>query len=210
MNKKLTEGLALILPNKKCNLFILIIIILGITSGAIFLMVLNETDKNLVTTEINNFLGNINTNNINNLNALKNCLIENGIFIIITWILGMSLIGVIFNIFFIYMKSFIIGFSISSFILIYKYKGILASLAYIIPTQLINILVILILGVYTLLFTKNLFKLIFLKERSINFGKFFKKYSLILGVSLILMVISSLSEAYLFPTLMKLMIKLFI
>ena len=53
---------------------------------------------------------------------LKNSLIEGMILIILSWILGMSIIGVIFNIFFIYMKSFTIGFSISSFILVYKYK----------------------------------------------------------------------------------------
>ena len=108
------------------------------------------------------------------------------------------------------MKSFVIGFSISSFILIYKYKGILASLVYVFPSQLINILIILILGVYTLLFSKYLFKLIFFKDKSVNFGKFFKKYTLVLGICLILSLISSLAEGYLVPSLLKVMIKLFI
>ncbi len=42
------------------------------------------------------FMANINTNNINNLNSLKNSLIEGMILIILSWILGMSIIGVIF------------------------------------------------------------------------------------------------------------------
>ena len=42
MNKKLNSGLALILPNKKVNLFVIFIVILGIISGSLFLMVLNE------------------------------------------------------------------------------------------------------------------------------------------------------------------------
>ena len=162
MNKKLNSGLALILPNKKVNLFVIFIVILGIISGSLFLMVLNDNDKSEVINEISTFMTNINTNNINNLNSFKNSLIEGMILIILSWILGMSIIGVIFNIFFIYMKSFTIGFSISSFILVYKYKGILSSLIYVIPSQLINILIILILGVYTLLFSKYLFKMIFL------------------------------------------------
>ena len=132
------------------------------------------------------------------------------ILIILSWILGMSIIGVIFNIFFIYMKSFIIGFSISSFILVYKYKGILSSLIYVIPSQLINILIILILGVYTLLFSKYLFKMIFLKDKTVNLGKFFKKYVLVFGICIILYLVSSLCEAYLLPSLLKVMIKLFI
>ena len=210
MNKKLNSGLALILPNKKVNLFVIFIVILGIISGSLFLMVLNDNDKSEVINEISTFMTNINTNNINNLNSFKNSLIEGMILIILSWILGMSIIGVIFNIFFIYMKSFIIGFSISSFILVYKYKGILSSLVYTIPSQLINILIILILGVYTLLFSKYLFKMIFLKDKTVNLGKFFKKYVLVFGICIILCVISSLCEAYLLPSLLKVMIKLFI
>ncbi len=210
MNKKLNSGLALILPNKKVNLFVIFIVILGIISGSLFLMVLNENDKSEVINEISTFMTNINTNNINNLNSFKNSLIEGMILIILSWILGMSIIGVIFNIFFIYMKSFTIGFSISSFILVYKYKGILSSLIYVIPSQLINILIILILGVYTLLFSKYLFKMIFLKDKTVNLGKFFKKYVLVFGICIILCLVSSLCEAYLLPSLLKVMIKLFI
>lgn len=210
MNKKLNSGLALILPNNKLNLFVIFIVVLGIISGSLFLMVLNENDKSEVINEISTFMANINTNNINNLNSFKNSLIEGMILIILSWILGMSIIGVIFNIFFIYMKSFTIGFSISSFILVYKYKGILSSLIYVIPSQLINILIILILGVYTLLFSKYLFKMIFLKDKTVNLGKFFKKYVLVFGICIILCVISSLCEAYLLPSLLKVMIKLFI
>ena len=210
MNKKLNSGLALILPNKKLNLFVIFIVILGIISGSLFLMVLNDNDKSEVINEISTFMANINTNNINNLNSFKNSLIEGMILIILSWILGMSIIGVIFNIFFIYMKSFIIGFSISSFILVYKYKGILSSLIYVIPSQLINILIILILGVYTLLFSKYLFKMIFFKDKTVNLGKFFKKYVLVFGICIILCVISSLCEAYLLPSLLKVIIKLFI
>lgn len=210
MNKKLNSGLALILPNKKVNLFVIFIVILGIISGSLFLMVLNENDKSEVINEIGTFMTNINTNNINNLNSFKNSLIEGMILIILSWILGMSIIGVIFNIFFIYMKSFTIGFSISSFILVYKYKGILSSLIYVIPSQLINILIILILGVYTLLFSKYLFKMIFIKDKTVNLGKFFKKYVLVFGICIILCLVSSLCEAYLLPSLLKVIIKLFI
>lgn len=210
MNKKLNSGLALILPNKKVNLFVIFIVILGIISGSLFLMVLNENDKSEVINEIGTFMTNINTNNINNLNSFKNSLIEGMILIILSWILGMSIIGVIFNIFFIYMKSFTIGFSISSFILVYKYKGILSSLVYTVPSQLINILIILILGVYTLLFSKYLFKMIFIKDKTVNLGKFFKKYVLVFGICIILCLVSSLCEAYLLPSLLKVIIKLFI
>ena len=44
MNKKLNRGLAIIIPDKKVNTFIMFIIILGIISGSLFLVVLKDTD----------------------------------------------------------------------------------------------------------------------------------------------------------------------
>ncbi len=210
MNKKLSNGLAIILPNKKTNLFVMFVIILGIISGSIFLMVINENDKSTVINQITTFMKNINDNNINNFNALKSAIIENLIFIILVWILGMSIIGVIFNIFFIYMKGFMIGFSISSFILTYKYKGIIASIIYAFPTSVINIIVALILGSYSIIFTINLWKVIFMKDKNYNTGRFFKKYLLILGITTILVMLSSVTESYLVPSIFKVIIKLFI
>lgn len=210
MNKKLSNGLAIILPNKKTNLFVMFVIILGIISGSIFLMVINENDKSTVINQITIFMKNINDNNINNFNALKSAIIENLIFIILVWILGMSIIGVIFNIFFIYMKGFMIGFSISSFILTYKYKGIIASVIYAFPTSVINIIVALILGSYSIIFTINLWKVIFMKDKNYNTGRFFKKYLLILGITAILVMLSSVTESYLVPSIFKVIIKLFI
>lgn len=210
MNKKLNSGLAIILPNKKINLFVIFVILLGIISGSIFLMVLSENDKTLVINQITTFISNINTNNISNLDAFKNAIYENFIFIILIWILGMSIIGIIINIFLVYMKGFIIGFSLSSFFLVYKYKGLLAGLIYAFPTSIINIIITTIVGVYSILFTIYLWKSIFLKEHTNSLSKFLKKYLLILIICLVLALISSLCEAYLVPALLKLVIKLFI
>lgn len=198
------------MPDKKVNTFIMFIIILGIISGSLFLVVLKDTDHNLVIEKINTFFTNINTNNINNIEAFKNAFIENIIFVILIWILGMSIIGIIINIFIIYLKGFIIGFSLSSFFLVYKYKGLLAALIYVFPTSIINILVCLLLGVYSVLFTINLWKIIFLKEKNYNMKKFIKKYFLLLILCIILILISSLTESFLVPSLLKLVIKLFI
>lgn len=210
MNKKLNSGLAIILPNKKINLFVFFVVILGFISGTIFLLALNETDKDLVVNQITNFIANVNDNNINNLNALKNAFIENIIYVVIIWLFGMSIIGIIFNIFFMYFKGFILGFSLSSFFLIYKYKGLLAGLIYVFPTSIINILITLIIGVYSIMLTIYLWKIIFMRDKSNDIRKFLKKYLLILLICIVLVIISSLCESYLVPSLFKLFIKLFI
>ena len=210
MNKKLNRGLAIILPNKKINIFVIFIIILGIISGSIFLVVLKDTDKTLIINRIESFMNNINTNNVNNIVAFKNVIIENLIFVLLIWILGMSIIGIIFNIFLIYLKGFIIGFSLSSFFFVYKYKGLLAGFIYAFTTSIINIIVSLILGVYSILFTINLWKIIFLREKNSDMKRFLKKYLIILIISLFLILISSITEGFLIPSLLKLVIKVFI
>lgn len=210
MNKKFDSGLALILPNNKINLFVIFIIILGIISGSIFMTILNETDKSTTISQISTFMSNINSNNINNFNSFKNAFMGNFILISLIWIFGMSIIGIAFNIFFIYLKSFSIGFSLSAFISLYKYKGLLASLIYIFPTSIINLFILLLLGSYSIIFTINLLKTIFIKDKLFNFKHFFKKYIIVFIISFILIVISSLCEGYLLPSIMKLVVKLFI
>ena len=209
MSKKISSGLAVILPNRKINLFVLFLFVLGIISGSIFLMTLNESDKNLVVTQITDFINSIDGNKINNFKALKNALYENGIFVILMWVFGMSIIGIIINIFFTYIKGFIVGFSISSFFLVYKYKGFVLSLIYVFPTLIINIIVTIIISVYSILFTIYLWKVIFGSDHNIKIKSFFKKYLLILFICIGLILISSVTEGYLIPALLKLVIKLF-
>ena len=210
MNKKFNSGLALILPSRKINLFMMFIIGLGIISGAIFSVVISDNDKSLVIEKITNYISLINSNDINNFEVLKNIIYENIIFIILIWIFGMSIIGLIINIFFVYMKSFTISFTISSFFLVYKYKGLLLSLIYILPSGIFTLLSYLIIGVYSVLFSMNLWRVIFIHDKSINMGKYFKKYLLILVISLTLIGVSSVFSSYVTTSLIKVFIKLFV
>ena len=145
MNKKLSDGLAIIMPNKKINLFVIFMLILGIISGCIFLMTIKDADKDIIINQINNFIKNINDNQINNNRGFLNSLYENYIYIFLVWILGTSIIGIIINIFLIYFKGFIYGFTISSFYIVFKYKGLLLSFIYVFPTIIINLIMITIL-----------------------------------------------------------------
>ena len=117
MNKKKTKLSDIILPNKKINYFVVTVLILGIISGSIFLITLNNTDKSGAILQIQTFFKNIDSNVINNGQALKNSLIINYIFVLVIWGLGLSIIGIVFNIFLTYIKGFVVGFSISSIIL---------------------------------------------------------------------------------------------
>lgn len=208
MNKKKTKLSNIILPSKKINYFVITILLFGIISGSIFLIVLNDTDKSNAILQIETFISNIDSNKIDNGLALKNSLIINYIFVGLIWGLGLSIIGVIFNIFLTYIKGFIIGFSISSIFLTYKYKGILMGLLYIFPHQIINIMVVCILTIYSIMFSHNLLTIIVSKNSKKN-RSMLKKYVIILIFGVIASFISSILEVYMFPNLLKVIISLY-
>lgn len=198
----------LILPNKKINFFITTIMVLGIISGSIFLMMSSETDKVNVITQIETFFKNISNNSIDNGLALKNSLVINYLFVGCIWILGFSMIGIVINIFLTYVKGFLVGFSLASIFLTYKSKGILACILYTIPVQIINIMVVIILSIYSVMFSLNLLEIINSKNNKTKL--MIKKYFIILILCVILSFISSLLEVYMFPDLLKLVVKYYI
>ena len=198
----------IILPSKKINFFVVTVLILGLISGSIFLITLNSTDKANTILQIQTFFNNISKNNINNGQALKNSLIINYTFIGVIWILGLTIIGVLFNIFLNYIKGFIIGFSISSIIATYKTKGLLAALLYVFPSQVFNVIIISVLTIYSIMFSSNLLKVVTSKKN--NNKLMLKKYTIILIFSIILSFISSLAEVYLFPNILKIIISLYV
>lgn len=195
------------IPSKKLSIFVLIVASLGIISGAIFLVMINQNDKSVVINELNGFLSNVSNNSINNVQALKNSLFNNYVYIVLIFILGLSLIGTLVNLFFTYIKGFILGFSISSLIYTYGVKGILASVIYIVPV-IVNLFLIVLITSYTLVLAKYLYTLI-LGNRNTGFKMFLKKYFIIFIVVSLITIFTSLMEAFLTPGLFKLVVKLF-
>lgn len=209
MKKKKTKLSDIILPSKKINFFVVTVLIFGIVSGAIFLMTLNEGDRSSTVLQIENFFVNINKGSIDNGLAFKNSLIINYIFVFLIWGLGLSIIGVLGNIFLTYIKGFIVGFSISSIMLTYGYKGILASLLYVFPTQVFNSLVVVVLTIYSIMFANNLLGIIMNKKKSNN-RTMIKRYTVILFGCVVISFISSGLEIYLFPNLLRIIIDLYV
>lgn len=210
MINKFSRIKSIIFPSKKINIFVITVLFLGVISGAIFSNIIDLNDKKLVIEKIQLFISNIDNQTINSLLAFKNSILTNISYSIIIWILGMTIIGVLFNIFLLYLKGFIFGFSLSAFILTYSYKGIILSILYTIFGQLLNLIVIMILSIYSIMFTINFLKQIIKSKINLNIPKYFKNYSLIFLITIIISIISSISEAFLFPTLIKIIIKLFI
>ena len=202
MKAKIKATYNLILPDKKINYFVIILIAVGFITGAFFLTLISSSEKATITDQITNFITSINNQTLDNLSIFKNSLFSNLILILIIWLLGLSIIGIILNIFLIYLKGFVLGFTISSIILSYKAKGLLFSLIYIFPNELLKIIILLILGVYSLTLSLNIIKEL-LKKNNNNLRTIFKRYFIIIIICLILSLLSSLYESFVLPNLLN-------
>lgn len=194
-----------LLNQKKKYLFLMIIMLAGILSSIIFLFLISKEDKTVLMQEINTFFANIKENNLNIVNTFINSISSNLLSISLIWLLGISIIGIPFIIFFLFFKSFVFGFSIASIIAKYGLKGILLAFSYIFPHQLIYLVIWLLLSFYALSFSFKLIRLLFLKK-NINIRDHFLKYLKIGGICVITAILCSLFETYISPHFINLFI----
>ena len=188
---------------KKKYLFIISIVVIGIFIGIVFANVINKADKILVEDKLTTYFLNIKDNkNINYFGNLLNSFLNNNLYLIIIWLLGLSIIGIVLNNFIIFFKSFVIGFSIGSIINVYLYKGIIGALIYIFPHHIINILVYIVLIYHANNFSIKLFKTLFLKQDN-KIKELMPKYLKILLYCFIALSISALLETFLSPFIIK-------
>ena len=203
---KLLKGIKF---DKKYIVFSLIIVLLGIITGSFFITIIKNSDKMLILEYIESFVDNIKNNNINYIDIFKNTIIINYIIVLSISIIGFTYFLFPLNILILYYKSFIIGFSLGSFILTYKLKGIIISTIYIFPHLIINIILFSILTAFTLKLSLNMIKHI-IKKKEVNMRDFLGKYIKIIIIFLFLISVTSLYEAFISSYLLKFIINFII
>lgn len=204
MNNRLYAAKNSIIKQKKLYRIIITLMIFGIISGILFIFFISKESKTKALVSIKNFFDLMNTSTgINYGKSLLNTLVNNIGYVLLIWLLGISIIGLPITIVVAFMKSFIVGFSISSIISCYKAKGILGAFLYVFPHQIIILFIYLLLSFYSISFSIKLFKSLFLKQ-TINFRVVMQKYIKILLISLIGIIIVSLYEVFISTYFIKL------
>lgn len=188
--------------DKNLVLFLIILGLIGIISGSIFVTILNSNDKTMVSEHLNTFLDNVENNKIDYIFVLKNNMITNIIYVLLIWLLGISVIGLPILLIIFFSKAFILGFSIGSIISCFKFKGILFSLAYIFPGNVINLIAIAIITMYAMSFSFKLIYAIF-KKKTIDFKILINRYSSILFIILVITILMNLYDTFIMPNIIK-------
>ncbi len=188
--------------NKKIIVFLVGLFLIGLIAGSIFITIISKSDQALVKEYIKEFVNKADKNKLNYLEALKNASLSNGLFIVIVWLLGFSIIGIPIVIFMYFSKAFILGFSLSSFILQYKFKGLLLALIYFFPHHVVNILAYTLIMIYSLKISFILINSI-IKKKTISFKAIMNRYLIVFAVSIGMVIVASLYECFVVPFLIK-------
>lgn len=189
---------------KRAYVFLGILLLVGIITGTFFMSMLDKSDKLLVTNQLTEFFKALdNLNKVNFIDSLKSCLLGNTLSILGIWILGISIIGIPVVLFYTYFRGFVVGFSIGSIFYLYKWKGIIVGFLYIFPHQIINLLLLLVLARYAIVFSINLFYAI-TNKKGIKLHDLMRHYLKILFIAIGTIVLTSLFEVFVTPYLLKL------
>ena len=191
--------------NKSLFVFLVVIIAVGVAAGSIFVTLLSDSDKVMVSDYLNNFLNNLKTDNLNYNGTLINTIIFTLGAALLIWLLGISVIGFLLILLFLFIKAFSLGFSIGSIIINFNFKGVLIAGAYIVPHHIINMMIYLLISSYALVLSYRLINS-FTKKQTFEFKSVFNRYLFILGFSLIILLISVLYEVYGAPKLINLIV----
>lgn len=193
--------------NKNLFVFLLVIVIVGIVSGSIFSAIIDANDKKLVVSYLNDFFNNVKSGKLSYDTSIINTLFFTVGFAVIIWLLGVSVIGFFIVIFMLFMKAFVLGFSIGSIIINFKLKGILVGAVYAFPHQIINILIFMLLSAFALIVSFKIMKCMSAKK-TLDFKGVMNRYVTVLIFSLVMLVITSVYEAYLMPKILNIALSL--
>ena len=165
--------------SKKMYVFMLVILIIGIITGIVFVIMLDEATKEILFLNINEFLQNFSNTNINS--GLMHLVILSSLLILSIFLVGGPLL-----IFYMFYNGFSIGFVVSSITYIFGIKGMLYGSIYILISRLVYIIVLIIFNV-------NLFKIIkcnidilfYKKSNKESLSVFYKRSIVFIGIILI-------------------------
>ncbi|AZR73434.1 stage II sporulation protein M [Anoxybacter fermentans] len=190
--------------------FVLFIFIAGVVFGALAIRTLDYIGKkelvDYLSTFFNGLAGKFNDEYQVN---LWDSIWLNIKTIIIMWLLGLSLIGMPLIPGLVFLRGFVIGFTVGFLVHELSFKGMLFALVSILPQNLIIVPATILAGVIAIFFSITILKSLITK-RPINFGHYLISYSVFMILIGGMMVVASLIEAFITPVFMELAVRLLI
>ena len=196
-----------VINNKKEYVIIFLIFVIGIFSGVFFINHLQETPKTEITNYLNQFIEKFKgLESINNIELLKNSIMQNIGLAIVIWFFGTTVIGIPIVFAIILYRGFCLGYTISLCITIMGLgKGISFVLVTLLLQNILLIPAILALAVSGI----KLYKSIVKDKTKENVKIEILRHTVSSIIMLIILAIASVIEIFMSTNILKMVIKYF-
>lgn len=202
MKKTMDKLKSRIKISKRFTIFLFVLTLVGVIAGSLFITILSSSDKALVKDYLGQYIEITKSGKVNYVSVFINSFMSSGLSALVIWLLGISIVGIPVILFLFFCKVFTLGFSVGSILFTYQFKGVLLSLVYVFPHQVINLFAFGLLMVYALSVSVKMISAVF-KKKAIDFKSIMGRYSLVLGITMGLFLLNSLYETFVMPQVLK-------
>jgi stage II sporulation protein M len=185
-------------------LFIVVLFFMGVIFGAIVVNSMNFTQKQDLLVYLNRFFGQVADGQFANAKDIFfQSYFHNVKYVLLMWVLGISIIGLPVILVLLFLKGVVVGFTVGFLVNQLSWEGFLLSFVSILPQNMIAIPAYIIIGTLSVAFSLKMIRQQFVKRIQEPFFQQFLRYSLAMGCICLLLIAASLIEAVASPVFMK-------
>jgi len=193
--------------NKKEYAIVSILFIIGIVIGVVFINNISKSGSSEISTYLNSFITSLKqSQNINDINLLKDSIMKNAVTAVLLWFMGSTVIGISIVYLIVIFRGFVLGYTISSAL---AFLGIGKGLLFIGTSLLLQTIIfipcILALAVSGMKLHNSIMK----DRRKENMKLEILRHTVFSLVILMVLIICSFIEVYISKNLFVLCIKYF-
>ncbi|TYR82519.1 stage II sporulation protein M [Priestia megaterium] len=195
--------------NSSIYLFVIVLFLMGIIFGAIVVNSLTLGQKEDLYFYLNRFFGQMQSGEVaNSTEMFQQSFFHNIKYLGLIWILGIAIIGLPVVLVLLFLKGMVIGFTVGFLVNQMGISGFALSFVSVMPQNVFLIPAFLILSTASVSFSLKLIRQQFFKGVNEHVSAAFFRYSGVMVAMLCLIACASTVEAYISPTLMKIMMSI--
>lgn len=191
-------------------IFVSIVFVVGVIFGSVMVNRLPEQHNQPLLNELNFYFEVLDeTPAVNRLGILQESFMTNGKFILISFLSGLTVIGIPVIVLMLFMRGVILGFTVGFIFTHSSFRGLFFALTAIVPHNLFVIPALLLASVASISFSWVILLKV-ARNKNFNIKTYLINYCALTLLSLSLISVAALVEAYIIPVLLKWIVPLMI
>ncbi|MCZ8520613.1 stage II sporulation protein M [Paenibacillus mucilaginosus] len=185
-------------------IFVGVVFVTGVVFGAVMVNALSIEQREEIARYLGNFFSSVHQGALDGGGAgsFRESFAMHIKWILLIWLLGISVIGLPLILILDFLKGVLIGFTVGYMVGTLSWKGLLFALVSVVPPNLVIIPLLLVCSVTAMAFTVHLVKNRFIARKGALYEPFMRFSGIMVGSAVLLVGVAGL-EAYLSPVMMK-------